>query len=203
MPEQQPNPGTLTAELVLAALERAERHRYNPAQPGVLLATVKEHLDLPRHGGSTRRLRPTWDALAQDALIEQTRRHGLILWALTRGGRRRIARARRNGRLPELPESPQHRAWREAQRAAGEHLSELVDEVRDCLAAAIALLDSEPRESDPWYALGEQLKTSCERLGSATHCLYEWVEPDDAQADVTPDRYRGRRNYWQLVRSSS
>jgi hypothetical protein len=198
MPEQQPSPGTLTADLVLAALERAERHRSNPSKPGVLLATVKEHLDLPRHGGGTRKLRPVWDALTQAGSIEQTRRHGFVLWALTSPGRRKITSARRNERLPALPEAPQHRAWREAQRAAGDHMGELTDEVRERLAVAAALLHDEPRTSEPWYELGTQLKTACERLGMATHCRYEWAEPDDAYADITPDRHRGRRDYWRL-----
>jgi hypothetical protein len=66
-------------ELVLAAIERAERHRIShrdrdlhrdkPDQPGVLFVTVKEHLGLASAGWTTIRLRPTWDELEAAGLI--------------------------------------------------------------------------------------------------------------------------------------
>ncbi len=47
MPTQEPTPADAPSEdLVLAAIERAYRHRTNQQNPGVLLADVKAHLGL-------------------------------------------------------------------------------------------------------------------------------------------------------------
>lgn len=56
-----------------AAIERAERHRDSEREIGLTLPTVKEHLGLPHHGGTTRRLRPHLEALQTAGLI-------LVLW---------------------------------------------------------------------------------------------------------------------------
>jgi hypothetical protein len=54
---------------------------------------------------------------------------------------------------------------------------------------ALALLDSRCRvRSDRWFELARRLRGACWSLGSATYCLYEWAEPDDARADI--DDYR-------------
>jgi len=118
------------------------------------------------------------------------------LWALTSAGVQRLAAVRRSGELTGLPESPQHRVWREGQSAAGRHIDRLRDQLRGALLATIALLDAEPPpDSDAWFGASRTLQDACDRVGSATHCLYEWPEPDDAQADVAPEQYRGRRNF--------
>jgi hypothetical protein len=50
---------------------------------------------------------------------------------------------------------------------------------------AALLLDAEPPpHSDAWLELAEELQRACRRLASASHCLYEWAEPDDARADI-------------------
>jgi hypothetical protein len=38
--------------------------------------------------------------------------------------------------------------------------------------------------SDAWFAIGGRLARASTLLGTATHCLYEWEEPDDARADI-------------------
>jgi len=103
-------------ELVLAAIERAELHRMKhddpilyrgkPDRPGVLLATVKEHLGLVRGGWSTIRLRPTWEELKAARLIEQGRANGLVVWKLSSLGQKQLDRARQAGDIGSLPESP-------------------------------------------------------------------------------------------------
>jgi hypothetical protein len=50
------SPEQPSEEAVLAAIERALRHRRPQQSGGVLLSVVKEHLGLSRH--DTRRLRP-------------------------------------------------------------------------------------------------------------------------------------------------
>jgi hypothetical protein len=60
---------------------------------------------------------------------------------------------------------------------------------RGSVAEALALLDSRSRvRSDRWFELARRLRGACWSLGSATYCLYEWAEPDDARADI--DDYR-------------
>jgi hypothetical protein len=57
--------------------------------------------------------------------------------------------------------------------------------VRDGLDEAMRLLDADPAAgSDAWLELGERLRRDCRHVGSATYCLREWSEPDDARADV-------------------
>jgi hypothetical protein len=38
--------------------------------------------------------------------------------------------------------------------------------------------------SDVWFELAEELRAAARRLGSATYCLHEWMEPSDARADI-------------------
>ncbi|HTZ87555.1 MAG TPA: hypothetical protein VMB05_12880 [Solirubrobacteraceae bacterium] len=52
----------------------------------------------------------------------------------------------------------------------------------------------EATDSEAWFGLGEKIGKACKRLGSATYCLRESVEPDDATADVEDSRRLGRRN---------
>lgn len=95
-----------------------------------------------------------------------------------------------------MPESPQRRRWRETHAAAGTRISEFQDDLREALAEIAWMLDADRRPaSGEWYLLGRRLERICIRVGSATHCLYEWAEPDEAGADidVPPLRQRGRR----------
>jgi hypothetical protein len=38
--------------------------------------------------------------------------------------------------------------------------------------------------ADRWVELSARLQRECLQLGAATYCLCEWVEPDDAHADI-------------------
>jgi hypothetical protein len=177
-------------ELVLAAIERAERHRARDT-PGVPVWSITEHLDLPRR---SRRVRSQLGALEAAGFLERSRRHGVPVWALTSAGRRRLMQARRSGNVPELPESPQHRAWRNARTAAAEEIERFHLSLRDGVEEATDLLDelahlaSPGPSADAWFELGERLHRACRRLGSATYCLREWSEPDDARADIDDHR---------------
>jgi hypothetical protein len=178
IPEGVPDP------LVLAAIDRAERH--NPAEPpGVPVWGVYEHLAVPGRSGPAQRVRAQLDALEGAGSVERSRRHGVPTWALTSTGRRRLTRARRAGKVPELPESPQHRKWREARALAERELDRFLAGVRDALVDAARLLDADPAAgSDAWLELGERLADGCKRVGQATYCLREWAEPDDARPDI-------------------
>ena len=198
MPAKKPTPAEMPSEdLVLAAIERAYRHRTNQQNPGVLLADVKAHLGLPRSGAATLRLRPIWENLQTLGLIEQFRLQGNLVWNLTPAGHRRLTAAGKTSNLT-LPESPQHRRWKTAHAEAAQLIDTLRDDLRTVLADAARLLDNDPQAaSTAWYELGERINHASARLASATHCLNEWPEPDDSTADIdTPPPLRaGRRDY--------
>jgi hypothetical protein len=196
MPATKPTPEPPPTEgLLLAAIDRAYRHRRRSENPGVRLASVKEHLGLGIGRASTRRLRPLWDGLHAACLIELSEPRGQPLWRLTSAGVDRLQAARKSGEL-ELPESPQHRDWREARSTASEQIASFRDELRAALADTADLLVIEPPiESDSWRETSERLQKACSRVSWAVYCLREWVEPDDSRADIPPDPYRGRRHY--------
>jgi hypothetical protein len=193
-------------ELILAAVERAQRHRER-WQEGVWMPHVAAHLGFVHSSWTTRRLRPQLDALLADGALSCARRGGFVLWGLTSAGRRRLVGARRAGEVGELPESPQHREWRKARAAAAERSDGFRDELREILAEADALLDAEATNSDAWFGLRERLARVSWWLGSATYCLREWPEPDDAKADVDDGSALGdarldrdARWHWRVLR---
>lgn len=167
--------------VVLAATERAERHHRGPAD-GVTLGEVIEHLGFARVGWSTRSLRPQVDAFLVAGALVPFRRFGIDFLRMSTNGRRLLARARRAGGIT-LPESPQHRAWRHAREQASEQVGAMRQLFRETLDEADWLLSSEQTDSDAWYALAPRLHTTCRQLGSVTHCLREWPEPDDKHPD--------------------
>ena len=83
--------------LVLAAVERAERHRERERE-GVMLSDIAEHLGFVHGSWTTRRLRPQLDALIAEGSLARSRRHGVVVWALTEAGRGQLERMRRAGR---------------------------------------------------------------------------------------------------------
>ena len=175
---------TLPDDLILAALDRAERHGPGVG-PGVLFEQAVVHLGL-RHGAwTTRRTRPQFEVLGDAGLVERLRRQGLVVWRLTSNGQQRLAKARAAGTLPQLPEAPQHITWREARAAAAQHINEFRERLSDVLAEALATIKAaRPAESEEWFELAARLQRACWLLGSATYCLNEWPEPTDEQADT-------------------
>jgi hypothetical protein len=179
-------------ELLLAALDRAERHS-GREEPGVLLASFVPHLGLVHGSWTTRRIRPQLEDLQAAGLVEQLRRHSLVQWTLTTTGRKRLTAV--PGVHSRLPESPQHKRWGEARNAASKRIDEFRETLGCSLDDARSLIDLDPRpQSDVWFELGKRLNWACWLVGSATYCLCEWAEPDDALADTDPDRPHGRRN---------
>jgi DNA-binding PadR family transcriptional regulator len=192
MPKKERTPDAAD-DLMLAAIERAECHRGPERNPGIGLSTVKRHLGLPHHGGTTRRLRPQLRALENAKLLTQFRRKSSDLITLTDEGRRRLNAAR--GEIT-LPEAPQHQVWREAQLAASERIAGFRGDLRGVLDEATALLEADHEaDSNTWFQLSERLHHTGRLFASAIHCLREWPEPDDAQADKDDPPYnqRGRR----------
>ena len=176
--------GLPSEELVLAAIERAALHRARSCA-AVPTWAILEHLGLARRSADARQLRSRLALLEDGGLLERSHPHGVLSWELTPSGRRRLRRARSAGGLPELPESPQHRAWRNAHTTAAQEIERLRDALRVQLHEASLLLDADPApRSDAWLAQAEALRRSCWRVASASHCLREWPEPHDALPDI-------------------
>lgn len=177
---------------ILAAIDRAEVHDRNQ-RPDAGRWEVAAHLGFVHNSWTTRRLRPQIDALRSAGRIRNVRRCGIDLVALTAAGRRALGKARVAGQV-FLPESPQHRSWRHSRTMAADRIDGFREALQTSMAEVGALIDSEPASSEAWFEVGKRLSAECRRLGSATYCLFEWPEPDDARADV--DTVRGRRNVW-------
>jgi hypothetical protein len=188
MPHQDRPPSTEDAtrpsdELVLAAVARAARHQARDT-PGVPAWAVLEHLAIPRRAAAARHVRERLDAMHGAGLLERSRRHSVPTWMLSDAG---LDRLRNSSAADEeqLPESPQHRAWRTARTIAAQELDRFREGVRERLRLAATALEAEPPpDSDAWLELAEELQHACRRLASASYCLYEWLEPNDARADI-------------------
>jgi hypothetical protein len=187
----------ITDVLVLAAVDRAVRHSREGIPRSVPVWAVYEHAGVSRRSRAARRVRAQLAAMDGSGL-QRSRRSGLETWELTHAGKRRLSRLRAKGRLPELPESPQHRSWREARALAEERIDGFRFAVLDAVEHAHELLkvpvpapmgiDASGgvfgSPSDAWFEMGETLANASKRLASASYCLWEWPEPDDAWADV-------------------
>jgi hypothetical protein len=189
MPDPDREPRTKPAgapcdELILAAVDRAARHRGRKT-PAVPVWAILDHLALARRSAGARHVRSRLSALHAAGSLESSRRHGIATWELTDTGRRRLQRVQRAGGLPALPESPQHRAWRNASTAAAQEIERFRAGLREQLREAALLLDADPPpRSDDWFELADALQRAGRRVGSASYCLHEWAEPDDARADL-------------------
>lgn len=115
------NPSNEVPEpLVLAAIDRAARHRERDTVPAW---EVYAHLGFPNRSGGARAARRQLDALTEGGALERSRRHGVEVWSPTLVGKHRLGAA---GTV-ELPESPQHAAWRTARALAGQKIEHFTD----------------------------------------------------------------------------
>lgn len=187
--------------LVLAAIDRAQRHNPHGYDHGVLWGILVEHLGFAHSSATTVKLRPQVSRLKAAGMVERGKAQGFTVWRLTNDGRQHLAKARRKREDLTLPEAPQHRAWRNARTAGAERIDRIRERLRDTLRDADKLLESaEGGDSDSWFALSRRLSTRSDRLASATYCLREWPEPDDAHADRddSSEDNDGRRSfYWK------
>lgn len=188
-----------TPQLVLCATERAERHRVG-ATPGVTLASIADHLDLPFHAATSARLRPVVEELVAAGLLDPARRCGASVWDLTPAGRSRAAIA---AEAVELPESPQHRRWAASRLRAEATIDDRIKEMGEVVSDVNAILAIDAMSSsDAWFAVGDRLRERARALGIAVHCLNEWPKPSDDTADLdrtdtggaSPIAFPGRRN---------
>ncbi len=170
--------------LILAAIDRAYRHLPRLSS-GVSRWEVLEHLDVAKRTNAARAVKERLDALTEDGVLVRTKEHSNLLWRLTSRGRRQRQKA---DALGELPESPQHRRWRQAREVASVHFGRGLDALGEAIIEASELRMAEPpASSDAWLLAGLRLRSACRLLAKATYCRCEWPEPDDARADIDRD----------------
>ncbi len=105
--------------LILAAIDRAHRHQRGPVD-GVSRWDVVEHLGARRRSKTTRVVTRKLQEFTEERVLERHKQHGMLFWRLTALGRRLVSA----DAAAELPESPQHRRWREQHQAAPRHLEQ-------------------------------------------------------------------------------
>jgi hypothetical protein len=188
-------------QLILAALERAARHRARETR-AVPVWAIYEHLAVPQRSASARHVRARLDVLLAAGRLERSRHHGVPSWELTSSGVRQLRRARRAGTVAELPDSPQHRAWRAARIAAAQEIGRFRASLSEALEEADSLLGMDvPPGSDAWFELSERLQKACWLVGSASYCLREWSEPQDARPDIETHLEPGEERLAREVRA--
>jgi hypothetical protein len=173
---------------VLAALARAELHarRWKP-----YLSDIAHHLGWRYSGAATLRLRPHLERLTSTGLAAPRKpaayRISSQKWVTTAAGRRRLASA---GPV-ELPESPQHRRWRQdrdvaawALGGARQDLWVVVEEVYDLLASPE---QDRPIHSDGFISgLLRRFEEAFSAYWLAFRMCEQWPEPSDLDADDAP-----------------
>lgn len=181
--------------MLLAAMERAECQVVLPGErKGARRQEVVEHLGFDWHSGTARRLKGQLEALRAEGCveIEEEIPHRSIV-ALTPRGHDRLQLARRQ-KVPEampeaLPESPQHREWREARAAAEEREDEIRSLATDAVQEAqTALLKPEADSADELMAIGDRLHRVFWRFASVVYVRQEWAKPDERSRDEDPGK---------------
>ncbi|HMJ73332.1 MAG TPA: hypothetical protein VK471_08235 [Solirubrobacterales bacterium] len=174
------------------AVDRAECHE---GAEEVWVFIVAEHLGFEPTPKTVAALHPQLEDLRRAGLLSRNEAQGRERWGLTTAGQEELGKRREAGEIGELAESPQHRVWRHARVEAAVRIEEFKREVAELWEETDRLLSQ--RElvlSTRWFDLSERFRRATWRLGS-THCIDEWVEPEDDEPDVdeNPGPAPGRR----------
>lgn len=174
-------------DIVLAAVERAARHSVPDEagrSPGARWQDILDHLgQITSSRFETPRIVEPMDRLERAELIRTTPESPPDRWMLTAKGEKHLAAQKASDQIA-LPESPQHRRWREARDRAAAQIEEFFDDLVASMEAASDLFNAPSPHSDEWFRAAERMRNAAWQAGSAMHCLYEWPEPDE---DGGPD----------------
>jgi hypothetical protein len=173
-----------SAELVLAAIDRAVRQSVRPVTD-VPATFIADHLGLNRRSGAWRQALRLLRELEAAGDVEQGRRLSVTVWALTDAGRERLAKVIRDGQGPSLPESPQLRRWHDSRRLAAQDADRFRAELLAALEDGLQLLNETATSSDVWLALSSRLARAADRVGAVVYCLTEWPEPGEGGPDLS------------------
>lgn len=182
----------VTDGFILAATERAECHEQAEE---VWVTVLIEHLGFKPEPDTNALLFPQLEDLRRASLMTSTEKRGEPFWGLTDVGREKLESLYEAGEIGELPESPQHRTWRQARVKAAVRIDGLREELSDAVDAAERVRLTPPLTSKEMLELSERLRWASWRMASATYCLTEWREPDDERPDEDehPGPSPGRR----------
>jgi hypothetical protein len=158
------NPEVPSAELVLAAIDRAVRQSARPVTD-VPAAFIADHLALNRRSGAWRQALRLLRELEAVGEVMQGRRLSVTVWALTDAGRERLARVVRDGQGLSLPESPQLRRWRDSRLLAAQDADRSRAELLAALKDGLQLLNEAATPSDAWLALSSRVARAADRVG--------------------------------------
>ena len=187
-----PDRDAIPEGLLLAAVSRAQLHHTADA---ATLLRIKQHLALRHTGWTTQQLRPTLDALVSAGLLRHSWRKSKDWWQITPPGEQQAAP------FSELPESPQHSAWRRARTLAEHEIERVWTRALGCVEEAEHTLNNSEPTSSTYRTLGDRLRVAFEDMASATYCLSEWAEPHDERADIETWDVKGlRRTHWSTER---
>jgi hypothetical protein len=193
------NPEVPSAELVLAAINRAIRQSVRPVA-GASAGFIADHLPLNRRSGAWRRALRLLRELEDGREVEQGRRNGVAIWSLTDQGHERLARFVGDAQHPPLPESPHHRLWRDSRRLAAREADRFRTELSAALEDGLQLLGDAATPSAAWLALATRLARAAERVGAVVYCLGEWPEPGEGAPDLSDGpRMRNRARFGDLL----
>jgi hypothetical protein len=181
--------------MLLAAIERAECQVVLPGKrKGARRKEIVAHLGLDWHSGNARRLKGQLEALRAEGCVEiEEKMPFRSIVALTLRGHDRLQLARRQ-KVPEampeaLPESPQHREWREARAVAEEREDEIRSLATDAVhEAQTALLKPAADSADELMAIGDRLHRVFWRFASVVYVRQDWAEPDERSRDEDPGK---------------
>lgn len=180
----------VTDGLALAALDRAANHE---SSREVWVFVLAEHLGFEPTPKTVAALRPLLEDMRREGFLTRTESYGIEpqgreCWSLTAEGEQELARRREEGSGIELPESPQHRVWRQARIASSVRIEEFRREMIELWEETDELLCRwDPVLSERWFELAGRLHDAAWRLGSAVHCLTEGSEPGDEEPDIDED----------------
>jgi DNA (cytosine-5)-methyltransferase 1 len=155
-----------------------------------------EHLDVPTRSGRARRVRVRLEALVEAGVLERCRRQGMEFWRFTPHGRQRLRDAYEAGRVPVLPESPQHRKWRDARVLAGQELERLCQELHHALGDTEGLLDANERaHSDAWFESTARLQRACNSSAGRRTVCTSGLSPATSERTSTITATRTTRSW--------
>lgn len=158
--------------LILAAADRAALHE---REETVLTSVLTNHLGFEAVPETNKHLWPRLEELRRAGLLTVAERRGEPFWGLTAVGRERLEAEREAGRVGELPEAPQHRAWRHTRVEAAVRIEGFRGDLIAAVQDAGELIDRyRPVISREWLELSGRLRWASWRLASA-HLLPDRV----------------------------
>ncbi len=179
---------------MLAAVERAGRHTRHPDK-----RTIARLLGFRFSGAASRSIEKQLERLeAAGVVARKPGRRGREDWLLTDPGRDRLQG--RRGDIEPLPESPEHRQWRQCRALAADQLDDAAAKALEALGGAETTIrrraTGDHTATDVAF-IQRLLEWRLRRLGVVLYCLRDWPEPDDDVAD------RSKRPLASLVLSFS